>query len=215
MSGKLRRVRTRSEKGLRMRGISASSGVLRLLALLTLSVALLTVACSGDDDPEGSSGDSPTASATATGGSGSSASSTATTTAGSDDEEDGTNPCSLVTKDEAEAALGKPVADGERPDVAQGLICQFVGTQGSDVWQLQVLVTQSGSAESMTSAFASAKESVAETNPEDVSGIGDEAFWIPGANQLNIRQGNTYLIISGDASLDVLKGVAEKALDRL
>jgi hypothetical protein len=202
----------------------ASSGVLRLLALFTLSLALLTVACGGDDEPEGASADAPSASTTANPDATGSPDAEATSDGGDDedsnsgnagDDEDGINPCSLVTKDEAEAALGKPVADGERPDVAQGLICQFVGSQGNDVWQLQVLVTQSGSAAAMTSAFASAKQSVAETNPEDVSGVGDEAFWIPGANQLNVRQGNTYLIVSGDASLEVLQGVAEKALDRL
>ncbi len=203
-----------------MRGASATSGVLRLLALLTIGVALFVIACSGDDDPEGASGDSPSASATTADPDATTsdpdASATSEGSGGADsDDEDGINPCSLVTKEEVEAALGKPVADGERPEVAQGLICQFVGSQGTDVWQLQILVTQTGSAESMTSAFASAKESVAETNPEDVSGIGDEAFWIPGANQLNIREGNTYIIVSGNASLDVLKGVAEKALGRL
>lgn len=202
-----------------MGGAAATSGVFRLLALLTIGVALFATACNSDDDPEGPSGDSPAASATTDPNATTSdpdASATSEGAAGSNpDGEDGINPCSLVTKEEAEAALGKPVADAERPEVAQGLICQFVGSEGADVWQLQILVTQTGSAESMTSAFASARESIAETNPEDVSGIGDEAFWIPGANQLNIREGNTYIIVAGDASLDVLKGVAEKALGRL
>jgi hypothetical protein len=120
-----------------------------------------------------------------------------------------------VTKEEVEAALGKPVGDGKKPEVAQGLICQFVGTQGTQVWQLQVLVTETENESMMEAGFAAARESVAGANPEDISGLGDEAFWIADAKQLNIREGRTYMIVSGDASLEALQEVAEKALSRL
>jgi hypothetical protein len=187
----------------------------RILSILLLGVVGLGLlaACGGDDEPEDSS-NPPGASTSTSGGSGSSSGSNSDS--GSNTDANGKpDPCSLVTRQEAEAALGKPVAEGERPELAQGLICQFVGSQGTQVWQLQVLVTQTENETTMQSSFAAAKESVAETNPEDVSGIGDEAFWIPGAKQLNIREGRTYIIISGDAPLETLRGVAQKALSRL
>lgn len=181
-------------------------------------------ACTGDDNEPSSSGDQPAATVTSEAngegssdggfGSGEGTSTPSASNSGSGGSET-TDPCSLVTKEEAEAALDKPVADGEKPEVAQGLICQFVGTEGTQVWQLQVLVTQTTNEQTMQTSFAAAKESVADANPEDVSGLGDEAFWIPDAKQLNIRQGRFYLIVSGDASLEALRDVAEQALDRL
>jgi hypothetical protein len=121
----------------------------------------------------------------------------------------------LVTKAEAEEALGGPVGKLERPPEAnippRLTTCRYVAQRGRGVAVMTVMVRMGYSGDESRLGFQSAKEQFAEA--QATPGIGDDAFWV--GNQLNILQGNVYLIIGGDLELDKAKILGQRALERL
>jgi hypothetical protein len=61
--------------------------------------------------------------------------------------------------------------------------------------------------------FQTAKEQPFES--EDVSGVGDEAFWMTDLNTLHVLGGDVHMAISGDVDLEQAKALAVPALGRL
>ncbi|MHB1042081.1 MAG: hypothetical protein ACYC0Q_04505 [Eubacteriales bacterium] len=137
------------------------------------------------------------------------------------------SPCALLTKVEAEAALGEQVKEPESRDTKNPLgqkICLYSPVSDKSENFIQLSLVQN---EGMTNTlreqgynveqlYKETKENLAEVKP--VSGIGDEAFW--GTNGLHILKGNVYLNISvGNTSkpenLELAKDLARKAVDRL
>ena len=116
------------------------------------------------------------------------------------------DPCSLVTKAEVEQALGVGVGQPEKPPEAP-FSCRYTGEKGQGLAVLVVLVRPG----TTKSAFESVKEQF--PGAENVSGAGDDAFFI--GNQLNVLKGDTYLNVGGDASLEALQSLTQKALGRL
>jgi hypothetical protein len=129
--------------------------------------------------------------------------------------------CSLVTKDEAAAALGKSGTNMQASSSSQitgtsgNTVCQFIAQDGGSVAQLSVIATKTPDASVTRLAFTSAKNGYKDAHPEDVHGVGDDAFWLAATKQLHVRAGRTYLILSGDAPIDAMKQLAEAAVSRL
>ena len=125
--------------------------------------------------------------------------------------------CALVTKAEAEEALGATVGEPERPAEAQfgeqggSWSCRYVTENVTPVAVLVILVAVGPDADTMEAGYQSSKDQFPEA--QSVDGIGDDAFRI--GNQLNVLSSNLYLNIGGDAELEVLVSLAQKALDRL
>jgi hypothetical protein len=128
----------------------------------------------------------------------------------------GSDPCALVTPAEASEALGATVGEPERP--AAGNIppmltsCNYIAPKGQGVAVLTLLVRRSGGAAEARSGFESTRTGMPET--QDVPGVGEQAFWMAGANQLHVLAGSTHLIIGG-AELDKARTVAAAAVQRL
>lgn len=121
------------------------------------------------------------------------------------------DPCGLVTKEEAAAALGEPVDDGIRTD-SGGLPgqrdCQYFVTGSVRMAGLSVIPGDQALWDSFKSQAGATRT---------VSGLGDEAYAIE--NMIYVRAGNLILLFTalaadgkGDA---VVATLAPKALARL
>ena len=117
--------------------------------------------------------------------------------------------CSLVTKEEIEAALGATISEV----VSDGHDCTYRPAEGS-FKSAQISVDYEQAAAAMQGAKAGVKMvGLGQT----VSGIGDEAVYMaPGV--LYVRKGDVFMTISlfyADNPLDKTKALAEKAFARL
>lgn len=125
------------------------------------------------------------------------------------------DPCKLVTRAEAEATAGKTLQEGAIPTGARGLLCEFRAKEGVPAAYVRVAVNQTPSEELARAAFENLRKSQIDPPLQEVNGVGDEALWMPGFRQLNVRAGRTIVAISGEGSIDAMKTLAEKAFSRL
>jgi hypothetical protein len=125
------------------------------------------------------------------------------------------DPCALVTKSEAETALGGAVAEAERPPEAnipaRLATCRYVAQRGQAVAVMTVMVRQGESESESRIGFGQARDQFPAA--EAVTGLGMDAFWI--GNQLNVLQGRVYLNITGDFDQATARMLAATALTRL
>jgi hypothetical protein len=165
-----------------------------MIAAALTAVALSTAACGSDPEP------SPTPS-----GGGVVPTSAAAAPASAPD------PCGLVTKEEAAAALGEPVDDGIRTD-SGGLPgqrdCQYFVTGSVRMTGLSVIPGDQALWEQFKSQAGTTRA---------LSGLGDEAFAID--NMIYVRAGNLIMLFSA-LSTDgkgnaVVAELAPKALARV
>ncbi len=178
----------------------------RCLALLTFCVLLFVAGCGGSGKTVAPQGDAGGAKKTAKG---------------------LVDPCALLTKAEAEAALGEQVKEPEFTDTKNPLgqkLCLYspVSEKAKRFIQLSV-VQNEGMGKSLRDQGYNVEQLYEETknnltDAKPVSGIGDGAFW--GTNGLHVLKGNFYLNISvGNTSipqnLELAKGLAEKVVPRL
>lgn len=135
------------------------------------------------------------------------------------------NPCSLLTKAEAELALGEQVKEQELSDSRNVLgqkICIYSAASSMRFIQLSIVQT-SGMDKVMkeqgyTSAMLYKDTESMMTSPQPISGIGDQAFW--GTPGLHVLKGETYLTISvGNTdlaeNLELAKKIAQKVIQKL
>ncbi len=130
--------------------------------------------------------------------------------------------CSLLTQEEAAAILGEPV---EKPtDSAVGgtvTNCNWMTPSFHMVGILVRLASSPAEAETVRQEALRQSKSLSGVDPEDVAGLGENAYWAGGnINQLNVFKGNYWLIITASKgkateNLTLAKAVAEKALPRL
>jgi hypothetical protein len=123
------------------------------------------------------------------------------------------DPCTLVTKAEADEALGGD-AKQDRPTEAnippRMVACRYVAPRGEGVVVLTVIVRTGESAGEAKTGF----DSIRSTMPsETVSGLGDDAFWM--MDQLYVLRGTRQLSITGDITKEKGMELARRALDRL
>ena len=124
--------------------------------------------------------------------------------------------CSLVTKADAEAAIGATVTGPEKSS-GMGTMdqCQYLysGERLADQGAVTVQVYPVDIA-SQQKAFAEAGEAM-----EPVSGIGQAAFWVPGHSALHVGKGNVTASFSvtrqGIDMKAASRALAEKGVARL
>ena len=120
--------------------------------------------------------------------------------------------CSLLTKDDAAAALGEAVKGPEARTLPAGpSSCEFSGS-GIHAVRLNVIP--------LTAATAAVyKAMCAQKGKEGLTGLGDTTCWYNDKHgELQVLKGLTFFSIelrkSGDPT-EAIKGVARKAYDRL
>jgi len=137
------------------------------------------------------------------------------------------NPCSLITKEEAEAALGEPVQEPEFEDTKNPLgqkLCQYNPKSESSQKFIQISVVQNEGMSkvlreqeyNVVKLFQETKKNLAKAQP--VPGIGEDAFW--GTPGLHVLKGSVYFVVGvGNtdlpANLELAKSLAQKAASRL
>jgi hypothetical protein len=126
---------------------------------------------------------------------------------------DQSDPCALVTIEEASEVLAGP-AKSERPSEANIgtalTTCRYIAPRGEALAVMTVLVRRDSSAAAAKSGFQNVKQEFSGT--ENAAGIGDDAFYL--GDQLHILSGSVYLIIGG-LELEKAKPIATKAVSRL
>lgn len=181
-----------------LRNGSNKAGFISLLPLILCAALLLTTSC-------GASGNNSSTENRATG----TNSAKRATPASRNNKVPDVDGCALVTKDEAEAIIGKFREDPKPVTALEGeKTCNYRGENGSvvtlrvygaDHWELQ-------------------KNVDSESHPMDVSGLGEEAYYTKnptGGVDLWTRKGNAVLNVNGSIGLDKAKDLAQKALGRL
>ena len=130
----------------------------------------------------------------------------------------GVDPCALLTRQEAAAAVGEAVGEGKstvvdmrgNPGIEAGGSCAFESSSNVHGLKLNMYVYPAPIVEALRKRAA---------QKEQVAGLGDAAWWYDANHrELQVLKGRTSLSItltrSGDAA-EALKTVAKKALDRL
>ena len=112
--------------------------------------------------------------------------------------------CTLITADEAAAALGEPVDPGTAPEPGANS-CLFSGhpAQGIDINAVEISITSAGD-------FDPTKKSIPGLTITPVSGVGDAAYYVSlgaGMVVLNTRKGQTTFTTSV-----ILKGASDSQL---
>jgi len=212
-------------------------GVALAICMLVFSAIALT-ACGGDDD-DTNGGDSGDEAAAVTTDDQSASDDEATEPVdvepteaadasddGNDDQSGGegvSDPCSLVTQAEVEAALGEPVQD---PVVTYTGTANISGTVPATVSTCAYISPTGASSVNLTSWSAPGEsEAVAGmielacTDKETISGLGDLACYYDDTHaEVQLGSGgfflDIYVTMNGDAS-DALVDLSEKAVDRL
>lgn len=193
-----------------------------LMALLaaTAGVLILAAACSGDDDA-GSNGGNGETGTTAT-----------STRAGDGSGGSGYKPCDLLTREEVEAVLGEAIEAPETSITGNPLgqtLCMYSAAAENSFAYVQLsIIREKDIMEALRKSGQSAKKLYTEGKAlyeagkvRDVPGIGDAAYR-EGAT-LTLLSGGTLMSVSAlvkgtqpaDLSTDILKSLAQKALDRL
>jgi hypothetical protein len=118
------------------------------------------------------------------------------------------DPCAVVTDADVVQVLGVASSESDRPTEANSeylATCRYVAPQGQGLMV--------NSPEYGRRAFQAAREQPFES--EDVSGVGDEAFWNGDLRTLHVLQGEVYFAIGGDVELEQAKSLTLPALGRL
>lgn len=134
--------------------------------------------------------------------------------------------CKLITQADAEAVLGGVVKAPEVPMSGEGVAvvtsCKYTVAAAPSVDNVTLIVRRLDGTDAAKNDFDQMKKDTATqlgVTPEDVSGIGDSAFWAGGAvNELAVLKGKAELLIlvKGPAAVqDAARGLADKALSRL
>jgi hypothetical protein len=123
------------------------------------------------------------------------------------------DPCALVTKAEADQALGAE-ATQERPSEAnippRLVTCRYTAPRGQALAVMTVMVRIGYSDSEARTGFQGTRQL---GNTEPVAGLGDDAFWL--MNQLYVLKGTRQLTISGDVSKEQVQQLARQAVARL
>jgi hypothetical protein len=196
-------------------GRPRSLGALAALFFLALSGLFLLAACGGGDEEESTASPSGTKTPAATqapvGTSAAGATQTATSAAQASGGE--IDPCSLVTKAEAEAIVGESVGEPVVMDTELLVSCLY---STPDLEGVSVDVLAYNDEEQAKSGFELALDI---NDYPEVEGIGDRAYDSRPIGDITVLKGKYELSIdvsaSGQDEFEVAKELAAKAVDRL
>ncbi len=136
--------------------------------------------------------------------------------------------CTLLTKLDVEAIVGKPALDGLKEEVGPLVTCSFGDPSAPQVGgrpisqrlTLSVMTGQEGAYYAGPVAQAKDSLEMARKNagsPETVAGVGDEAYWDTTFSKLSFVKGK-YLVdvdVESDGGLAKAKAAATKVLEKL
>lgn len=196
----------------------------RLMLLGALAASLGLAACSGGDDgSDGGAAASATASVASSAVGGASGAAGASSTAASSSKV--LNPCDLLTQADAASALGEPVNAGQYTDSKNPLgqqLCFFsTVAESTHLVQLSLIQTAGLSEGLRNGAYGNARaqydlNEAARTDKEDVTGVGDDAFY--SARQLYAVKGDVYISVTvskADGAKDAAVTIAKQVLARV
>ncbi|HJX30170.1 MAG TPA: hypothetical protein VJ885_19875 [Thermoanaerobaculia bacterium] len=129
--------------------------------------------------------------------------------------------CSVLTFERATAIAGRPVAGiTSTLDDAQGrspLMCPYNAGTIEQPQMVSLELRPAVSPDSASRRMESARphlERIAKTKAQPVEGLGEEAYWIVGLQQMHVRKGSVQVVAtvqSGDAPLDDARKLANEA----
>ncbi len=189
----------------------------RLAAVCSIPAILVlaaVAACGGGDDDDSAANRGNGATATAGGGNSAAATAKPTATQNSGGQEssaDAVDACSLITKDEAETALGQSVSDGKNEDFAPIYACTY-NTAGFDEVSVSVFVFDSND-----QAKEGFQQAIDFNDYPEVEGIGEGAYYALGfgTSVLKDKYEITIHVLGPDNDQDLEKDLAAKAVKRL
>ena len=124
------------------------------------------------------------------------------------------DPCTLVSAEEAQAALGGPAGEPERPPEAnippRLATCRYVAQRGQGVAVLTITTHIASHAQESKIGFEAAREPFPDA--QRIPDLADDAFWI--GNQLHVLSEEIHFVIGG-VELDRAKALAGSVLERL
>jgi hypothetical protein len=136
--------------------------------------------------------------------------------------------CSLLTRPEVEALVGRPVMEPRKEQAANLVTCSYgdpaapkVGDRPlSQVLTLSVFTGEEGAYHAGPVAQAKDSYEMARKNAasaEAVDGLGDGAHWDKTLRTLSVYRGRLWITaeVEADAGVEVAKKVIGKALERL
>jgi hypothetical protein len=156
------------------------------VALGALAAAALLGGCGGDDDEPSSAGEETAAEETTTG--------------AGDDEGDAAAAggelaaCDLITADEAEEVIGKPVELDDQGSNSTFSVCTYQSEAGDNFILSVAFGAGSAAYESSVDALPAATGS----KPEQASGIGDEAVFVATGSGAAAKNGAVYALVGDD-----------------
>jgi hypothetical protein len=189
-------------------------GALFLASLLAL---FLLTACGGEETGPAQGTPTPAARQTQTPAGTPSAQQTGIATATPKPPGGALDACSLLTKEEVEAALGTSVTEPEREETPQLVFCSFNDPQTPIRTLVLVSIFMGKDADQAREIYRLSKSNAADA--QTVGGIGDEAFWDGILTDLQVLKGKYAIEIDvspdGYDALAVAKELAGKVLSRL
>jgi hypothetical protein len=160
------------------------------VALGALAAAALLGGCGGDDDEPSSAGEETAAEETTTG--------------AGDDEGDAAAAggelaaCDLITADEAEEVIGKPVELDDQGSNSTFGVCTYQSEAGDNF----ILSVAFGAGPSAYESAVDSLPAATGSKPEEVSGIGDRAVFVDTGSGAAAKNGAVYAL-AGDNYLNL------------
>ncbi len=120
--------------------------------------------------------------------------------------------CSLVTKAEVEAAVGRPVPEPKKQQAGNVAACSYMDPQTGMVIVVFEVFAGNDAAQARD-VFKQRSQSAAPV--QSVSGLGDDARWNMVSKALNVLKGKYVVSVATPRGLDAAKKLAASALRRL
>jgi hypothetical protein len=160
------------------------------VAVGSLAAAALLGACGGDDDEPSSGGEAAAEETSAE---------ETTTEAAADDADEPAGggelaACDLITADEAEEAIGKPVELDDQGSNSTFSVCTYQSEAGDNFILSVAFGAGSAAYESSVDALPAATGS----KPEEVSGLGDQAVFVATGSGAAAKSGAVYALVGED-----------------
>jgi hypothetical protein len=135
---------------------------------------------------------------------------------------EGFNACSILPQERAQAMAGKPVAGiTSTLEDAQGrspLYCPYNAGTMEHLELIGLELRPAGSPRAASSRMKSARpylERLSKKTIQEVQGLGDEAYWVPGLQQLHTRRGPIVIVATIQAGENPLDDARQLTLDTL